>query len=31
VSDGEMLLGLPVLNAIGRFTIDAGASQLIFG
>jgi hypothetical protein len=23
VSDGEALLGLPVLNAIGRFTIDA--------
>jgi gag-polyprotein putative aspartyl protease len=31
VSDGTMLLGLPVLNAIGRFTIDAVSSQLIFG
>jgi clan AA aspartic protease (TIGR02281 family) len=30
--DGSMmLLGLPVLNAIGKFTIDAGSSQLIFG
>ncbi len=30
--DGGMtLLGLPVLNAIGKFTIDAGSNQLIFG
>jgi hypothetical protein len=28
--DADMLLGLPVLNAIGRFTIDAGSNQLIF-
>ena len=30
--DGSMmLLGLPVLNAIGKFTIDADSRQLIFG
>jgi gag-polyprotein putative aspartyl protease len=27
----NMLLGLPVLNSIGKFTIDSAASQLIFG
>ena len=31
-ADGvDMLLGLPVLNAIGKFTIDSSANQLIFG
>jgi hypothetical protein len=28
---GMMLLGLPVLNAIGRFTIDSANRQLVFG
>jgi hypothetical protein len=27
----DMLLGLPVLNAIGKFTIDAANSQLLLG
>lgn len=27
----NMLLGLPVLNSIGKFTIDSAVSQLIFG
>jgi hypothetical protein len=32
VPDGtEMLLGLPILNAIGRFTIDSANHQLTFG
>jgi predicted aspartyl protease len=31
VSDGMQLLGLPVLNAIGRFTIDSVAGELVFG
>ena len=31
VSDGEPLLGLPALNAIGRFTIDAQHGVLTFG
>jgi predicted aspartyl protease len=31
VSDGDMLLGLPVLKAIGRFTIDADKGELVFG
>jgi gag-polyprotein putative aspartyl protease len=30
VSDGEALLGLPVLNAIGRFTIDAQRGVVSF-
>jgi hypothetical protein len=29
--DADMLLGLPLLNAIGRFTIDAANHKLIFG
>jgi hypothetical protein len=31
VSDGMTLLGLPVLNAIGKFTIDSANNRLIFG
>lgn len=31
ISEGGSLLGLPVLNAIGKFTIDSSANQLIFG
>ena len=31
VSDGMALLGLPVLNAIGKFTIDSAHNQLTFG
>jgi hypothetical protein len=31
VSDGEPLLGLPVLNGIGKFTIDAQHGVLTFG
>jgi predicted aspartyl protease len=31
VSTGEMLLGLPVLKAIGKFTIDGQNNKLIFG
>jgi clan AA aspartic protease (TIGR02281 family) len=27
----DMLLGLPVLNAIGKFTVDAANSQLLLG
>jgi predicted aspartyl protease len=27
----EMLLGLPLLNQIGRFTIDSANHKLIFG
>jgi clan AA aspartic protease (TIGR02281 family) len=29
--DGDMLLGLPLLNTIGRFTIDTANRRLIFG
>jgi clan AA aspartic protease (TIGR02281 family) len=29
--NGMSLLGLPVLNAIGKFTVDGGSNQLIFG
>ncbi len=28
---GDMLLGFPVLNLFGKFTIDTNASQLTFG
>lgn len=31
VSDGMTLLGLPVLKAIGKFTIDSTNNRLIFG
>jgi predicted aspartyl protease len=27
----DMLLGLPILNAIGKFTVDAANSQLLLG
>jgi predicted aspartyl protease len=30
-SDGMQLLGLPVLSAIGRFSIDSVAGELTFG
>ena len=29
VTDGMTLLGLPVLNAIGKFTVESGDSNLL--